>query len=108
MKRNKKKWFCRVLLLLMIALLAMPAHASAASNIKLNKTKVSIFKGKGYTLKLSGASGKIKWSSSKTSVVTVNANGKITAKKKGTAVVKATVTLKSGKKKTVTMKVKVK
>lgn len=89
MKRNKKKWFCPVLLLLMIALLAMPAHASAASNIKLNKTKVSIFKGKGYTLKLSGASGKIKWSSSKTSVVTVNANGKITAKKKGTAVITA-------------------
>ena len=51
---------------------------------------------------------KIVYTSSKKSVVTVNKNGKITAKKKGTAVVKATVTLKSGKKQTVTMKVKVK
>ena len=51
---------------------------------------------------------KITYTSSKKSVVTVNKNGKITAKKKGTAKVKAVVTLKDGTKKTVTMKVKVK
>ena len=34
--------------------------------------------------------------------------GKITAKKKGTVTVKATVTLKNGKKKTVSMKITVK
>ena len=51
---------------------------------------------------------KIPYTSSKKSVVTVNKNGKITAKKKGTAKVKAVVTLKDGTKKTVTMKVKVK
>lgn len=51
---------------------------------------------------------KITYTSSKKSVVTVNKNGKITAKKKGTAKVTAVVTLKDGTKKTVTMKVKVK
>lgn len=51
---------------------------------------------------------KITYTSSKKSVVTVNKNGKITAKKKGMAKVKAVVTLKDGTVKTVTMKVKVK
>lgn len=51
---------------------------------------------------------KIEYTSSKKSVVTVNKNGKITAKKKGMAKVKAVVTLKDGTVKTVTMKVKVK
>ena len=51
---------------------------------------------------------KIEYTSSKKSVVSVNKNGKITAKKKGTAKVKAVVTLKDGTVKTVTMKVKVK
>ena len=51
---------------------------------------------------------KITYTSSKKSVVTINKNGKITAKKKGTAKVKAVVTLKDGTKKTVTMEVKVK
>ena len=41
-------------------------------------------------------------------IAAVAKNGKITAKKKGTAKVKAVVTLKNGTKKTVTMKVKVK
>ena len=51
---------------------------------------------------------KFEYTSSKKSVVTVNKNGKITAKKKGTAKVKAVVTLKDGTVKTVTMQVKVK
>ncbi len=51
---------------------------------------------------------KITYTSSKKSVIIVNKNGKITAKKKGTAKVKAVVTLKDGTVKTVTMQVKVK
>ena len=51
---------------------------------------------------------KITYKSSKKSVATVNKNGKISAKKKGTAKIKATVTLKNGTKKTVTIKVTVK
>lgn len=51
---------------------------------------------------------KITYKSSKKSVVSVNKNGKITGKKKGTGKVTAEVTLKDGTKKTVKMKVKVK
>lgn len=51
---------------------------------------------------------KITYSSNNKSVATVDKNGIVTTKKKGTAVIKAKVTLKNGKTKTVTMKVKVK
>lgn len=51
---------------------------------------------------------KITYASTKKLVAKVDKNGKITAKKAGTATIKATVTLKNGEKKTVTMKVKVK
>ncbi|MGN0416199.1 MAG: glycosyl hydrolase [Agathobacter sp.] len=51
---------------------------------------------------------KITYSSSDSSVAKIDKNGKITAKKAGTAIVKAKVTLKNGKTKTISMKVKVK
>ena len=49
----------------------------------------------------------ITYTSSKKSVVTVNKNGTIVAKKAGKAVVKVKVTLKNGKTKTVKMTIKV-
>ena len=51
---------------------------------------------------------KITYKTSDKSVATVNKSGKITAKKKGTVSVKATVSLKNGKTKTVSMKITVK
>ena len=51
---------------------------------------------------------KISYSSNEKSVAEVNKNGKVTAKEVGTAIVKVKVTLQSGKKKTVTMKIRVK
>lgn len=77
------------------------------------KTKATVKKGKATTLALSSKLNKnnvkkITYKSSKKSVATVNKKGKITAKKKGTAFVKATVTLKNGKTKTVSMKITVK
>lgn len=51
---------------------------------------------------------KITYKSGKKSVAKVDAKGNVTAKKKGTAVIKAVVTLKNGKKKTVEIKYKVK
>ncbi|MDE7313254.1 MAG: Ig-like domain-containing protein [Eubacterium sp.] len=50
----------------------------------------------------------IAYTSSKKSVAKVSANGKITAKKAGTAVIQAKVMLKNGVEKTVSMKVSVK
>jgi mannan endo-1,4-beta-mannosidase len=50
---------------------------------------------------------KITYSSSNKEVATVSKKGKITAKGKGTAVIKAKITLKNGKQKTVKMTVDV-
>ena len=50
----------------------------------------------------------ITYKTSKKSVATVNKSGKITTNKKGTVTIKAIVTLKNGKKKTVSMILKVK
>lgn len=73
----------------------LPVQTQAASKVKLNKTKTTIYVGSNTTLKLSGTSKKITWSTSKKSVATVNSKGKVTAKKAG----KATITAKvSGKK----------
>lgn len=60
----------------------------------------TIYKGYSYTLKVSGNTQKVSWSSSKKSVATVTSKGKVTAKKNGTAYIYAKV---SGK----TMKCKV-
>ena len=74
----------------------------------LNKTSLTLNKGKKYTLKLSNTKGKAKWKSSKNSIVAVKAakNSKsavITAKKPGSATITATV---DGKKLTCKITVK--
>lgn len=70
-------------------------EAHAASKVKISKTKATITKGKTLQLKVKGTKKKVKWTSSKKSVATVNKKGKVTAKKAG----KATITAKIGKKK---------
>lgn len=73
--------------------------------ISLSKKTVKITISKTYNLKTSYAKGDAvkKYKSSNAKIATVTSNGKIKAKKKGTA--KVTVTLKSGKKATCTVKV---
>ncbi len=92
---------------------AKAAAKEISKTVKTTKTSTNVKKQKSakfpWSKKLNMANvDKITYTSSKKSVATVNKNGKITAKKKGTAKVKAVVTLKNGTKKTVTMKVKVK
>lgn len=68
--------------------LAFPLTTEAAG--KLNKKSLSLAKGTSYTLKIKGVKkSKIKWSSSNQKVAKVNKNGKVTAKKKGTATITA-------------------
>jgi len=57
--------------------------------VKLNKTKALIKAGKTCKLKLKNAEKGVKWKSSNTKVATVNKSGKVTAKKKGEAVIQA-------------------
>lgn len=57
-------------------------------NPTLSCTKKTLKKGKSFTLKVTGAVGKVTYSSSKKSVAAVTSKGKVTAKKKGKAVIK--------------------
>lgn len=78
----------------------------AKTTVNVATKKITVFK---WNKKLNMENvAKITYKSSKKSVVSVNKNGKITGKKKGTGKVTAEVTLKDGTKKTVKMKVKVK
>lgn len=88
---------------LTVAGIGVTPQVDAATKIKINKTSASLYVGSSTTLKISGSSKKVTWSSNKTSVATVSSKGKVTAKKAGTAVVTAKV---SGKKYTCTVKVK--
>lgn len=56
-------------------------------NPKLNKSKKSMKKGEKFMLKITGKVGKQKYSSNDKKVATVNKNGRITAKKKGKAII---------------------
>lgn len=81
--------------------------------VAVKKTTASIKEGKNTKIQLSSKLDldnvkKITYTSGKKSVAVVDKNGKITAKKKGTVTIKAKVTLKNGKTKTVSMKIKVK
>lgn len=57
--------------------------------VKISQTSKLLVKGQSAKLRLTGATGKVYWSSSKKAVAAVSANGKVTAKKKGRAVIHA-------------------
>ena len=71
------------------------------ASIKLNKTSVTLSIPGTTTAQLkatvTGASKKVTWKSSNTSVATVSTSGKVTAKKAGTAIITATANGKSAK-----------
>ncbi|HEX3023155.1 MAG TPA: FMN-binding protein [Lachnospiraceae bacterium] len=62
-----------------------------AATINISKSKLTLYQGDTYKLKITGTTKTVKWTSSKTSVATVSSTGKVTAKKKGTTTVTATV-----------------
>lgn len=101
-----KKSLSFLLVLTLIISLTGAASVQAATKIKLSASKKTLYVGKSFTLKLTGTTKKVTWSSSKKSVATVTSKGKVTAKKAG----KATITAKVGSKKytcVVTVKKKV-
>ncbi len=65
----------------------------AKPSVKLNRTSLTLTKGKTYTLKttVTGTNKAVTWSSSNSSVASVDKNGKVTAKAKGTATITAKV-----------------
>lgn len=97
--KNKIKNGFKVIVVLMFIMGIIPAGVSglpgqvsvvqAATNIKMNRTQATLIKGQAVQLKLNGAQGKVVWSSSNKKAAIVNTTGKVTAKAKGTAVIKA-------------------
>lgn len=86
-----------------MVMILLPVNADAASTVKLDRKALTIYAGGSTTLKTTGITKGIKWSSSKNSVATVSQKGVVTAKKAG----KAVITAKAGSKKaqcTVTVK----
>lgn len=70
-------------------------NAAAAKKVSINKTNVTLKKGKSITLKLKGTKKKVTWSSNKKRIASVSKKGKVTARKVG----KARITAKVGRKK---------
>lgn len=97
--------------------LMTPAEVKAVEKailktVEVKNPSVSVKKGKKTKLQLSDELDmdnvkNITYKTGKKSVATVSKSGKITAKKKGTVTIKAIVTLKNGKKKTVSMKLSI-
>lgn len=100
---------CLALMMCLMATAALPAGfgalnaAQAATTIKLNKTKATLYNGKTLKLKVSGTSKAVTWTSTNAAVAKVSAKGVVTAKKVGQADILAKV---GGK--TLTCKVTVK
>ena len=87
-----KKKFVVVWLALVVLFLGSfirPVDVQAAK-VKLNKSAVTIYRGASTSLKVSGSKKKVKWSSSKKSVVSVS-SGKVKGIKAGTAYIYAKV-----------------
>lgn len=100
MKKVKRISFAIIfVLLLSMAVPTIPyslnqVATANATTIKINQTKLSLRVGKTYNLKVTGSTKTAKWSTSNKSIATVSNSGKVTAKKKGTATITATVNSK--------------
>lgn len=74
-KAGKKKYRCKV----------------TVEEPKLNQTRMQLEKGKSIRLKLTGTERKVSWKSSRKNIATVGKKGLVTGKRKGSAVITATV-----------------
>mgnify|MGYP006070481083 FL=1 len=93
MKKMKKMRIMLLLAAMIWCLAGSTGMAASKVTLKLSASKVTLVKGKTKTLKASvkGTRSKVTWKSSRPSVASVSKNGKITAKKAGTAVITAKV-----------------
>jgi len=83
------------ILVLVVAIIFAVQADAAKKKVKLSNTKISLYVGDSYKLKLKNTKKKVKWSSSNKKIATVSKKGKVKAKKKGTC----KITAKVGKKK---------
>ncbi len=91
----------KLLVLVCVLSLLVPAtlplaktEVAYAATVKLTKKALTLETGKTSTLKITGTSAKVTWSSSNKAVATVSTKGVVSAKKAGTATITATVNKK--------------
>lgn len=85
MKHTKK--LLLALLAILLTFTSVPTQANAAAKIYPSSKMLNV--GETVTLSVTGAKGKIKWSSSNKNVASVTQKGIVSAKKAGTATIKA-------------------
>lgn len=90
MKTNlMRRFLCTMLTVAMLLTLCPFGLSVSAASMKLNYSSISLTKGYSVTLKATGASGTVKWSTSNKNVAAVSSKGKVYAKKAGTAYIYA-------------------
>jgi hypothetical protein len=82
------------LIVLFFCIILAGESVSEAATIKLNKSNLTLEEGKSYTLKVTGTTKTVKWSSNNKAVATVSSKGIVKAVKAGTATITATVASK--------------
>lgn len=91
-KYNVIGWIFLIFLLVISCTQPVYAGSTRKPSIKLNQSKVTIYKGESYILKatVTGTNKKVKWKSSNTPIAIVNSKGKVYARKPGICKVTAT------------------
>ena len=88
-KRVLSVLICMVLVLGSLVWLTPDTSVEAASAVKLNKKKMTMYVGDTFTLKLKNATGDVKFSSTDKKVAKVSSKGVVTAVAEGKATIKA-------------------
>lgn len=94
MKKHLRLSICLILCITVVLNSRLYNNKVEAATIKLNKTKITLDLGMSYTLKVSGTTKTVKWTSSDKKIVDVTNKGKITALAEGTATITASVSSK--------------
>ena len=95
MKKRISLLLVWAMVLTLIGTVAPEQRSDAAGKVKISKSSLTLKVGQSKKLTLKNAKGKVKWSSLKKSVATVDKKGVVKAKKAGTAVIVATHMAKS-------------
>lgn len=79
----------KILLIVMIVVIFSLSLTANAAKVSISKKRATISAGETLWLKVRGFNGKVRWSSSRKSIASVNEYGLVSGKKAGTTIIKA-------------------